>query len=314
MKEEIVVVGSLNLDMVTKVRERPKIGETIICEEYFNSPGGKGANQAYSSAALGGVVRMIGKVGNDPHGQELIAQLKKINVKTDAILIDPAETTGIANIIIDKNGDNSIIVIPGANHKLAIKDIRQFQEYILNAKLVVLQLEIPIETVKEVINIAFSNNIPILLDPSPVPDGGLEEELLKKITYITPNITELNQLTGKTITNNESVYNCSGILLEKGIKYVFAKLGNRGVVVSSQEESYHVPGFAVKTLDTTAAGDTFIGALATTITKNMPISECVKTANAAAAITVTRFGAQNAMPTLTETKEFIDSYEGGIVK
>ncbi len=308
---EIVVIGSLNTDMVTKVRDRPEIGETIMGETFFTSPGGKGANQAYAAAALGGNVRMIGRVGGDHFGQELIDQLKKVNVKTDSIIVDSTDTSGKANIIIDQNGDNSIIVIPGANDNLSVEDIRQQSKYLLQAKLIVIQLEIPIETVKEAIKIAASNHIPVLMDPSPVPKLGISDELISKTTYIAPNITELSHLTGRTITDYKSVVLSSEKLLNKGVKCVFAKLGNQGAVVSTNKGVFHVPGYNVNAVDTTAAGDTFIGALAATIIRDLPINECVKIANAAAALTVTRYGAQNAMPTLEETNQFISNFTTG---
>lgn len=309
MRDEIVVIGSLNTDLVTKVKHRPSVGETILGEEFFTSPGGKGANQAAAAAKFDGKVRMIGKVGGDHYGAELISHLKKSQVNTDSIFVDAKEVSGIATIIVDDQGDNSIIVVPGANNKLLPTEINNLKPIVENAKLLVLQLEIPLETVMQAIEIASAANVPVLLDPSPVPEQGLPAQLLNKISFLTPNMTELNHLSGRKAIDLESAIISSKILLDQGVQCVLAKLGEQGAVVSTNEEVYHVPGFPVEVIDTTAAGDTFIGALAAGMTKDLPLRECVRMANAAAALTVTKYGAQDSMPSLQETQSLMKRME-----
>ncbi len=305
MKDEIIVVGSLNMDLVTRVKQRPAVGETVLGKQFFTSFGGKGANQAFAAAKLGGNVRMVGKVGNDHYGRDMISWLQRSNIRTDFIAVDAEEASGIAVIVIDARADNSIIVVPGANGKLLPADIAKLTEPIRNAKLLVLQLEIPLETAMQAIEIASACRVPVLLDPSPVPDGEFPASLFGKISYIAPNSTELRHLSGVEITDDESVIRASQILLEKGVQCVLAKLGERGALMSTREETHHIPGFQVKAVDTTAAGDTFIGAFAAGIVQGWPLRECARFANAAAALTVTRYGAQDSMPSLKETTDFL---------
>ena len=228
MKEEIAVVGSLNMDLVTKVKRRPTNGETIIGKGFFTSPGGKGGNQAFAAAKLGGNVRMIESRGGPPRtGTAFLSS--RVSGFIDSVYMDTNETSGVAVIIVDDDANNSIIVIPGANNKLSAKNIRELRPYIANAKLLIVQLEIPLESAMQSIDIAVEHHIPVLLDPSPVPEGGVPAEILQKVSYLTPNVTELQQLSGIQVSDYESVVRASQILSTRGFNVYWPKWANRGL-------------------------------------------------------------------------------------
>ncbi|WP_176223933.1 ribokinase [Thalassobacillus devorans] len=296
---EIVVVGSLNMDIVIKVDNRPKIGETIHAEKVFYSCGGKGANQAYAAAKLGGEALLIGIVGNDDFGKTLMANLEQAKVNTESIHTAADATSGVAIITLDKTGENNIILGTGANGAVNKSYIQQNKEYIQNAKLLVIQLEVPLEAVKEAIQIAFDNQIPVLLDPAPAQK--LPSDLLEKIDFITPNETELTKLTDVEVIDLDSAIEASKQLINKGVKNVFAKLGKEGVVVVNSDLTYfHIEGHIVEVKDTTSAGDAFAGALAKKLVDQVSLKEAAIFANEVAAMTVTKYGAQKSIPSLEE--------------
>jgi ribokinase len=303
MSTDIVVVGSLNMDMVVKVERRPTKGETILGSDFFMSPGGKGANQAYAVGNLGGSVAIIGRLGSDVFAESLHSNLRKVGVDISAIDINKNESSGIAIISIDGNGDNSIIVAPGANKRVSTGDIRRKESLIKNSKLLMIQLEIPLESVIEAIEIANYHHVPVLLDPAPARQ--LPDEILKMIDFITPNETEIYHLTGIEVTDNKSAKLAAVELLGKGIKTVFAKLGAKGVTVVNVNRSHHFPGYAVDVVDTTAAGDAFAGALGKALSEGKDVWAAAQFANAVGALAVTRYGAQQSIPNLMETEAFI---------
>jgi len=307
---QIVVVGSLNMDMVVQVDRRPGVGETVMGRRFFTSPGGKGANQAYAAARLGGSVSMVGRTGADVFGEQLIRHLKKAGVQTEGIAACEEASSGVAFITIDAQGENNIIVVPGANHRLTAEDIRLNADRIKSCGLLVVQLEIPMETVMEAVRLARHHRVPVLLDPAPACP--LPDELLGMVHYLTPNESEMQQLTGKKVRDPETAFQAAEALLSRGVRVVLAKLGENGVAVLSRTERFHMPGFQVNAVDTTAAGDTFAGALAVALTEGKSLAEAVRFANAASAISVTRFGAQSSMPDRAETEAFLNEHAEGM--
>jgi ribokinase len=309
MTKEIVVIGSLNMDMVVRVQRRPDKGETVLGQDFMMSPGGKGANQAYSASKLGGHVTMIGCLGDDVFAETLKEKLLEGGVDTNEIIVTDKAKSGTAFISIDQDGDNSIIVAPGANQELTTSFIKEKEEVIKHAKLLILQLEIPIESVLEAVLIARKHNVPVLLDPAPVCE--LPDELLRNIDYITPNQVEIYHLTGIEVTDVKSAQVAAIKLIEKGVKTVFAKMGEKGVAVINSNRTSYVEGYKVNVVDTTAAGDSFAGAVGLALVKGMDEWEAAHFGNAVGALTVTRPGAQASIPTREEVDEFIKNIGEG---
>lgn len=304
MRNEIAVVGSLNMDLVVHVGRRPKRGETVLGSDFFMSPGGKGANQAYAARRLGAAVGLIGKVGSDMFGDTLRSALRSGGVDVAHVEAVEGQPTGIAQISVDDEGDNSIIVAPGANLHCRPEDIRKSEEAIKGAKLLMVQLEIPLDAVLEATMIAKRYGVPVLLDPAPARP--LPDELYRVTDYIVPNASEMAELTGIEITDKRSAIEASSVLRSKGVRYVFAKLGDRGVVVSDASRTIAVGAYRVAPVDTTAAGDAFAGALGAAIVAGMPLPAAAQFANAVGALTVTKPGAQTAMPSEPEVKTFME--------
>jgi ribokinase len=305
MSADVVVVGSLNVDMVVSVKERPEWGETVLGNGFFTGNGGKGGNQAYAAAKLGARVAMLGCVGDDLFGEQLLNGLNEVGVDTTYIEKVRGVSSGVAVISVNAEGENSIIVSPGANDQVTPDYVRRNEQVIREAKLVMLQLEIPLETVIEVANIAHLHNVPVILDPAPARK--LPEELLKKVTYIVPNESELGVVADTKITDVESSKKASSWLLKQGVGTVFAKLGGKGVVVSREEDTFAVDPHVVMAVDTTAAGDAFAGALATVLASGKNLQEATQFANAVGALTVTKKGAQASMPTLEEAEKLLEN-------
>jgi ribokinase len=303
MSADIVVVGSLNMDMVVSLDRRPDRGETVLGTEFFMNAGGKGANQAVAARKLGATVAMIGKLGSDLFGDQLLANLEQVGVDCRAIEKVAEAATGVAFITLDPEGDNSIVVASGANLQLTPKDVRRWEELIKHAKLLMVQLEVPLETVREAIAIAKHYNVPVLLDPAPAQT--LSTELLSMVDYIVPNETEIAQLTGIDVFNQVTAKHAAVELLKKGVSTVFSKLGEKGVVVVNANRTFVMESYEVKAVDSTAAGDAFAGALGAAIVSGKDIWAATKFATAIGAITVTRKGAQASMPNLEEAELFI---------
>lgn len=303
MSSDIVVIGSLNMDMVVQVDRRPERGETLLGTHFFMSPGGKGANQAYAAGKLGASVALIGLVGDDMFADQLLANLQQAGVDTSLIGRVSDEATGVAFITVDKDGDNSIVVAPGANSRVTPEFIRKHEEAISKAKMVMVQLEVPLESIVEAVTLADKHGVPVILDPAPA--GPLPDELLAKVKYIVPNESEISQLTGTLVSDIRTAKTASVELLRKGVDTVFSKLGGQGVVVTNANRAFNIPGYQVKAVDTTAAGDAFAGALATALVGGKDLWAAAQFANAVGALAVTRSGAQSAMPDLAETEQFI---------
>ncbi len=288
---EIVVIGSINADLVFVSKTRPKAGETLIGEEFLTNPGGKGANQAIAASKLGSKVSMIGCIGNDIYGKEMIENFEKFGV--DASMVKSGSlSTGVAGIIIDKD-DNSIVVIPGANNEVDRELIDKYRDIILNTKLVVMQLEIPLDTVEYIINLCSENNIKTILNPAPARK--LPEKIIENVTYITPNEHEVYE-----IFENQNLED----LLAKYPNKLIVTQGAEGVVFHDGKNVRRVSGMVVDAIDTTGAGDTFNGALATCLVKNKSVFDSIVYANKVAAISITKYGAQGGMPTMEEVERW----------
>lgn len=288
-KSKVCVIGSINMDLTVETDKVPAKGETVLGKNFAENPGGKGANQAVAAARLGADVHMIGAVGADTFGETLLSHLQREKVNISGIEKLEGTSTGIANIIVSDN-DNRIIVAPGANAFVTPQVVEKYKQWIIDSDVIVMQLEIPIETVIYALNIAAENNIPAIVNPAPFQQ--LPEVIYEKSAYLTPNEIELK-----------------GMEKDVEITSIKEKLiitrGDEGVEYFSGDTKRKVPAFSVEVKDTTGAGDTFNGALAMKIAGEAPLEEAILFANAAAAISVTKVGAQGGMPDRKEVENFL---------
>ncbi|HVW78071.1 MAG TPA: ribokinase [Alloacidobacterium sp.] len=306
-KKPIVVVGSINIDLVTHTTRIPVEGETIAGDNFQIHPGGKGANQAVAVARLGYPVRMIGCLGNDTFGETLRDQLEIAGVDIESVETVPG-SSGVAMIVVSDDGENCIIITPGANAQLAPADLDKNIETIRSAALVLTQLEIPLETVLHLATICTHEGVPLMLDPAPARE--LPEELLRKVSWLTPNETEAAFFTNEQDQDRDSndPVDTAEKIIASGARNVALKLGARGAyVASSSGPATFIPSFSVTAVDTTAAGDAFNGAFAVALAMNMEPAESARFAAAAAAVSVTRSGAQPSMPTMAEVEQMLNS-------
>ncbi|MGL5122704.1 MAG: ribokinase [Fusobacteriaceae bacterium] len=299
--KNIIVIGSINMDLVTLCERVPRGGETLFGKEFFQIPGGKGANQAVAMGKLGSQVTMLGKIGNDILGKELLQSMKKNGVNIDNIE-KTSGSSGIAKIIVEKNGENRILVVPGANGKVDIEYINRHIELLKKSDYIVAQLEIPIETVKYVFNKAHELKKITILNPAPAIE--LDDEIIKYSDYIIPNETELEILSGVKITDDDSIKIAANILIKKGVKNLIITLGSKGSRIINKELDIFIPAHKVTALDTTAAGDSFIGGFLNGISLGLSLKEAVERGTTVAGISVTRRGAQTSLPTLKEVLEY----------
>jgi ribokinase len=290
---KIVVIGSSNTDMVVKTDVLPRPGETKLGGRFFMNAGGKGANQAVAVARMGGKLTFVTKVGNDIFGKQTIDGLKKEKINTDYVFIDEKAPSGTALIMVNAEGENCIVVAPGANYNLLASDIIKVNK-ITEAEIILMQLEIPLKTISAVINIAKVNRQKVILNPAPAQK--LPDELLSGLFMITPNETEASLLTGISVVDEATASQAAQIFLGKGVKNVVITMGSSGAFILSNGISKMIPVKPVKAIDTTAAGDVFNGALAVAVSNGKSIEEAVIFANKAAAISVTRMGAQPSIP------------------
>jgi ribokinase len=303
MKPPIVVVGSSNTDMVIRTEHIPAPGETILGGTFFMNPGGKGANQAVAAARLGAHVVFICKTGNDIFGKQALDGFAKEHIDTNFIRRDADNPSGVALITVDKKGQNSIAVAAGANANLLKQDIEKAIPVIENAAYVLLQLEIPLDIVKYVASIAFAKKVKVILNPAPACE--LPEGLLEQVSIITPNETEAQMLTGISVIDSKSAEQAARKLAATGIKTVIITRGEAGAFLLHEGEVSDIPVMPVRAVDTTAAGDVFNGALVVALSNGLSMKDAVTFANRAAAISVTRLGAQSSAPYLNEvTKSF----------
>ncbi len=300
---DIVVVGSLNADLVVRAARFPKPGETIQGEELEKIPGGKGANQAVAAARLGASVAMVGCVGADAFGTMLIENLKQNHVDTRRVLRDGSAATGTAIIVVDANGENSIILSPGANGKIKKTDIEAGA--LAGAKLLLLQFEIPMETVVEAARLARKAGAKVIVNPAPAQE--MPDELLKYADYLLPNETELALLTGKVAKDKPSLEEAARSLVKRGVKNVIVTLGERGALIMTKLSKQYVPSYKVRVADTTGAGDAFIGGMAYALVNRKSLKDAVQYGCACGALATTKFGAQPSLPTADEVKKLLRS-------
>jgi ribokinase len=306
MAKRIVVVGSINLDLVAATDRIPIAGETVRGFSFRTFPGGKGANQAVGAARLGGSVSMIGRLGSDAFGVELRDSLEQSNVNTNAVQL-VSGSSGVALITTDPQGENAITVVAGANAYLSPASLDSNIELIRTAGILLTQLEIPLETVEHLAAIAAQEGVPLMLDPAPA--RALPPALLKRIEWLTPNETETSMLTGSGPgeLSDELIEDAANALLDRGSRNVILKLGDRGCYVALSDGARQlVPAYSVNPVDTTAAGDAFNGAFAVALMNGQGAIEAASWASAVAAISVTRAGAQASMPTSSEVERFLD--------
>lgn len=299
--KNICVIGSLNMDLVVNVDTMPKPGQTIIGSNFKEVSGGKGANQAVAMARLNGNVSMIGKVGEDGFGQTLINSLK--NDKVDTTYIQTSKgATGVALITVDKNAQNSIVVSPGANFEVKEDDIDNNIEAIKNSDIVVLQLETPLNTIKYALNKAKELNKYTILNPAPAVK--LDDEIIKNVDLLTPNETELEIISGVSIETEEDIQKAAQIMIEKGVKELIVTLGSKGSLYINKEKSMFKKAYKVEAVDTTAAGDSYTGALAVALSQDKNIEDAMDFASKVGALSVLKEGAQSSLPTLEYVKNF----------
>ena len=303
MRRDIVVLGSLNVDFVVRTDERPGPGETVTGKEFNIYPGGKGANQAVAASRAGGKVAMAGRIGDDVFSGILTKSLLDAGVRGDLVRVVPGVPTGSAVITIDGKGENSIVVVPGANATVSSEDVDALVPVLRNARVLMLQLEIPMEQVLCAAARARELGAAVMLDPA--PPAKLPEDLLRCVDIITPNEHEAEFLTGREISDIKAARLAASDLVAMGPRCAVVKLGSRGVVFATDNAVDHIPGHAVNVVDSTAAGDAFSGALAVAIAEGKSIGEACRFANAAAALSVTKPGAQTSMPWREEIDRFL---------
>ena len=295
----IFVIGSINTDMVAMTEVLPSPGETVMGREFMMTAGGKGANQAVAAARMGGDVTMIGRLGNDVFAEQSIKRLKSENINCEFITKDTEKSSGLALISVDQNGENHIVVAPGANETLTKERLGSVLSQIPDNAIVMMQLEIPLESVVSVIEFCKKSDKKIILDPAPAKN--LTPEFTKSLYMITPNETEATAMTGVKIKDLRDVKKAAIKLLGSGSQYVLITMGANGVYLASQNDEFeYIPSPKVTTIDSTAAGDCFNGTLAVSLSQGLSVFEAAKKACLAASISVTRKGAQDSMPFINE--------------
>ncbi|TDQ79796.1 ribokinase [Sphingobacterium yanglingense] len=302
IEKKIVVVGSTNTDMVVKTERFPNPGETVLGGEFLMNLGGKGANQAVAAARLGADVHFITRVGDDLFGQEAIKQLRNENIDVSGIGVDRGENSGVALITIDKNAENNIVVASGANAKLSFEDDTVLKKAINSETIVLVQLEIPQRSIEQVCHHAKEVGAVVVLNPAPA--SMLSDFILQTIDIVTPNQQEAEALSGIAVTDVDSAKRAAMKIHSLGPRVVIITMGAAGAFLYSAEESAFVDAYKVKAIDTTAAGDVFNGALVVGLSKGETPVRAMELASRAAAIAVTRIGAQQSAPTLSEVKSF----------
>lgn len=304
----VAVIGSLNMDVVIQAVRPPQRGETVMGEAVHFIPGGKGANQGVAAARLGAETVMIGSVGNDPFGETLLESLNKSGVETGAVKTVSDAPTGVASILLS-GGDNSIIVVPGANSRCLPDQVEAQRERIAGVDVVLLQLEIPLETVLAAARGAKELGKRVVLNPAPARE--LPEELYRMTDVITPNRSELEFLSGRRVAET-GLEGAMGVLMKKGARCVVSTLGDQGAAILSREEGFRrMKGYSVQAVDTTGAGDAFNAGLACGLSEGMKLTAAVDFAGRVGALSVTRLGAQEGMPTRREVEAFRDDKRKG---
>lgn len=295
MQAVITVVGSMNMDLVARAPRMPRPGETVIGGDLTIVPGGKGANQAVAAARLGASVAMVGRIGDDAFGLTLAADLADAGVDASYVGTDPDAATGVALIVVDDTGQNSIVVAPGANMRLLPDHVGRAREIIARSDVLLIQLEVPIPTVLRAAELAHAQGVTVVLNPAPAqPVPG---ELLAAVDVLVPNESETSLLTGMAVGDECDSAEAAAALLAREVGTVILTLGKRGALLAHAGQIHHFPAFDVTPVDTTAAGDAFLGGFAVALAEGRPLREAVRWGNAAGALATTQLGAQPSLPT-----------------
>lgn len=300
---KLAVLGSINADHILNLTHFPRPGETVIGKQYQVAFGGKGANQAVAAGRSGADIAFIACVGEDDIGERIRQQLVNDRIDVSPVEAVAGDSTGVALIFVNGEGENTIGIHAGANAALTPARVEQHQQVIADATALLMQLESPLESVLAAAKIAHQHQTQVILNPAPATE--LSDELLSLVDMITPNETEAQILTGVAVNSDEDAARAAAVLHDKGIRTVLITLGSRGVWLSEQGKGQRIPGFRVEAVDTIAAGDTFNGALITALIEQRPMAEAVRFAHAAAAIAVTRRGAQPSVPWRDEIDSFL---------
>jgi ribokinase len=303
MGKKIVVIGSSNTDMIVQAPHLPRPGETILGGTFNTAAGGKGANQAVSGARAGGNVSFVARVGKDMFGDQALQGLRAEGIDTRYVVTDPEAPSGVALIMVDDRGENSIAVASGANGHLSVDDVTAAQTLIEGADIVLMQLEVPLATVEAAAQLASNKQVPVILNPAPAQH--LSDTLLQQVNLLTPNETEAQILTGIEVHNENTANQAARALIDKGVDSVIITLGAAGAYVYANDFTGMIAGFKVHPVDTTAAGDTFNGTLAVALAEGTPLPEAIRFAHAAAALSVTRLGAQPSAPARQAIEKFL---------
>ena len=305
VKHTVIIFGSINMDLVARTPRLPVPGETLLGRDFFTAPGGKGANQAVALARLGVPTKMVGRVGGDSFGSELLGSLQAAGVQTAHVLVDEAASSGVAAIAVDDAGENQIIIIPGANGRVNETDVERLTRVLPGAIALLIQFEIPMSAVLLAAQAARQASVQVILDPAPA-QLEVPAELYGLIDIITPNEIEAGQLVGFPVDGLESATEAAAILLQRGVKTAIIKLGAQGAVCATKEETFFVPAFPVSAVDTVAAGDAFNGGLAAALALGLPLRQAVVWGAAAGALASTKPGAQSSMCDRTTFDAFLE--------
>ncbi len=304
----VIVIGSSNRDLTVRLERLPRVGETVSGGDYYTSFGGKGANQAVAAHKAGAEVAFVAKVGRDENGDAMVRHLKESGLSTDSIIRDGQAASGVALIMVDKDGRNMIAVAPGANRNLTEEEIVNTEDAITHARILLIQLEVPVDPVLRALAIARENHVTTILNPAPA--RALQSMLLSLVDVLTPNEVEAGLLTGVNVKDERDAVAAARKLLDSGVQHVIVTLGEKGSVWVTSGQEQFFPPFRVTPVDSTAAGDAFNGALACALAEGRTMEQAIRFANAAGALTVTRRGAQDALPTREEIEKLIPSNRG----
>jgi len=302
----IIVFGSINMDLVATAPRLPTAGETLLGHDFFQVPGGKGANQAVAVNKLGIFTEIVGRVGKQSFSDELINYLQSAGLNTNNVFVDETVSSGVAIINVDDAGENQIVVIPAANGQVNQEDVERLSQLLPGKKALLLQLEIPIPAVIAAAEAAQKAGVKVILDPAPAQTE-LPEELYPLVDILTPNQVEAGQLVGFPVNGEDSAKKAAENLLQKGVKCAVVKLGAKGVYCATPTESFFTPAFLVKTVDTTAAGDAFNGGLAAALSEGLSLKQAIVWGSAAGALAATKSGAQPSLPDRDAFDKFLES-------
>ncbi|MER3399688.1 MAG: ribokinase [Thermoflexus sp.] len=299
----LLVLGSINMDLVAVASRLPRPGETLRGIRFFTAPGGKGANQAVAAARLGVPTRMIGRVGNDVFGPALRRALETAGVDIEGVAVDPETSSGTALIVVAEGGQNTIVIIPGANGRVGAAELAQLERWLATARILLLQLEVPLDVVMAAAERAARAGVMVILNPAPA--APLPPEAYRWCTWLTPNEVEAEGLVGFPLTEPGAVEEAARTLVGRGCRHVVITLGERGSLYADAETIRWIPAYSVPVVDTVAAGDAFNGALAAALWEGRSIEEALRWASAAGALSVTRPGAQPSLPSREELLAFL---------